>query len=117
MPRQRKSTLLTSLYVFLSFTQIEDFTQTFSRDFKIDEKFNDSYFAKAAAKKSISAEAEFFAEGVPKEKEAYPESKASDQKSVDSAIVAAIKKTELLEKYIKASFGLSKGQFPHQLRF
>lgn len=83
----------------------------------MDEKFSDAYFAKPATKKSVSAEKEFFSEGIPKEKEAYSESKASDQKSIDGAIVSAIKKTELLEKYLKASFGLSKGQFPHQLKF
>ena len=53
----------------------------------------------------------------PKAKEAFPESKASDQKSVDSAIIAAVKKTEYLSKYLRASWGLSKGQYPHQLTF
>ncbi|EMD40773.1 hypothetical protein CERSUDRAFT_111358 [Gelatoporia subvermispora B] len=85
-------------------------------DFKVDEKFNDAYFAKPATKGPRSAEAEFFSEGKPK-KEAFPESKSADQKAVDAAIVAAIKKTDALAKYLKASFGLSKGQFPHQLAF
>ena len=83
----------------------------------MDEKVNDSYFAKDAKKAKVSAEEEFFAEGKPKAKEAFPESKSADQKAVDAAIVAAIKKTDALGKYLKASFGLSKGQFPHQLVF
>ena len=83
----------------------------------MEEKINDSYFAKSSAKSSRSAEAEFFEGGKPVEKEAFPESKSSDQKEVDKAIIASIKKTENLEKYLKASWGLSKGQYPHQLVF
>ncbi len=84
---------------------------------QVDEKINDAYFAKSATKGPRSAEEEFFSEGKPKEKEAFPESKAADQKAVDAAVIAAVKKTEHLQKYIKATFGLSKGQFPHQLVF
>ena len=83
----------------------------------IDEKLNDSYFAKAAKTNSKDKESEFFSEGKPKPKEAYPEAKASDQKTIDQAVLAEIKKTENLSKYLKASFGLSKGQFPHLLTF
>lgn len=84
---------------------------------QVDDKFNDAYFAKAAKKASTSAEEEFFSEGKPKEKEAFPEAKSADQKEVDKAIIESIKKTENLAKYLKASWGLSKGQFPHQLNF
>jgi large subunit ribosomal protein L6e len=84
---------------------------------QIDEKIDDKYFAKASSKGKNSAEEEFFADGKPKEKEAYPEAKAADQKTVDSAIIAAVKKTEYLSKYLAASWGLSKGQYPHQLTF
>ena len=84
---------------------------------QVDAKINDSYFAKAKANKASSAEEEFFSEGQPKEKEAYPEAKYAEQKVVDKAVLAAIKNTENLGKYLKASFGLSKGQFPHQLAF
>ncbi|KAH6915361.1 60S ribosomal protein L6 [Coprinopsis sp. MPI-PUGE-AT-0042] len=84
---------------------------------KVDEKINDKYFVKDGSSKSKSAEEEFFDEGAPKAKEAYPSSKAADQKEVDSAILASIKGTEYLGKYLKASWGLSKGQFPHQLVF
>lgn len=85
--------------------------------FQVDEKIDDAYFAKPSKKGSRSAEEEFFSEGKPKEKEAFPESKAADQKAVDAAIVAAVTKTEYLRKYLKSSWGLSKGQFPHQLVF
>lgn len=88
-----------------------------TRKRQVDEKINDSYFVKSAAKGKTSAEEEFFADGKPKTKETFPESKAADQKTVDAAIIAAVKKTEYLSKYLKASWGLSKGQFPHQLTF
>jgi large subunit ribosomal protein L6e len=84
---------------------------------QIDEKINDAYFAKAATKGPKSAEEEFFSEGQPKEKEPFPQAKSTDQKAVDKAIIASLKKTENLTKYLKASWGLSKGQFPHQLVF
>ncbi|KAJ2920135.1 hypothetical protein MD484_g339, partial [Candolleomyces efflorescens] len=84
---------------------------------KVDEKVNDAYFAKSSTKGAKSAEEEFFEDGKPKAKEAFPASKAADQKEVDKAVIDAIKKTEYLAKYLKASWGLSKGQFPHQLVF
>jgi large subunit ribosomal protein L6e len=68
-------------------------------------------------KSTKSAEAEFFEGGKPKKKEPLPESKTVDQRELDKAIISAIKKTENLEKYLKASWGLSKGQFPHQMVF
>lgn len=85
--------------------------------FQVTEKINDAYFAKAVKKGSRSAEEEFFEDGKPKAKEALPESRTTDQKTVDQAVLAAVKKTENLVKYLKASWGLSKGQFPHQLVF
>jgi large subunit ribosomal protein L6e len=84
---------------------------------QIDEKISDAYFAKASTKGHRSAEAEFFDGGKPKPKEPYPEAKSSDQKELDKAIITSIKKTENLSKYLKASWGLSKGQFPHQMVF
>ena len=65
----------------------------------------------------MSAEQEFFEEGKPKSKTAHPEGKVSEQKEVDDAIVGAVKKEESLAKYLKSSWGLSKGQFPHTIRF
>ncbi|KAF8897625.1 ribosomal protein L6e-domain-containing protein [Infundibulicybe gibba] len=98
-------------YVIATSTRVE------LSEHKIDDKINDAYFAKAATKGSRSAEEEFFEAGKPKAKEPLPETKTSDQKEVDKALITAIKKTENLAKYLKASWGLSKGQFPHQLAF
>ncbi|KAG7096850.1 hypothetical protein E1B28_004258 [Marasmius oreades] len=85
--------------------------------FTAAEKINDSYFTKPASKASKSAEEEFFADGKPKPKEPLPESKVTDQKGVDKAVLAAVKKTENLAKCLKSSWGLSKGQHPHQMIF
>jgi large subunit ribosomal protein L6e len=84
---------------------------------KVNEKINDAYFAKSPTKGARSAEAEFFEEGKPKPKEPLPEAKSSEQKELDKAIIASVKKTENLAKYLKASWGLSKGQYPHLLKF
>ncbi|TFY83954.1 hypothetical protein EWM64_g68 [Hericium alpestre] len=86
-------------------------------DVKVDEKINDAYFSKSAKKGSSSAEEEFFSEGKPKEKAAFPEAKSADQKEVDKAILATIKKQDNLSKYLKSTWGLSKGEYPHLLAF
>lgn len=93
------------------------FIDTNKQSLQLDAKITDAYFAKAKSSARQSAEEEFFSEGKPKAKEAFPESKAADQKIVDKAVIDAVKKTENLGKYLKASFGLSKGQFPHALVF
>jgi len=98
-------------YVIATSTKVE------LGDYKCDGKINDSYFSKSEKKRTRSAEDEFFADGKPKEKEAFPESKAADQREVDKVVLTAVKKTEYLAKYLKASWGLSKGEYPHQLVF
>ncbi|KAF8238768.1 hypothetical protein L208DRAFT_208363 [Tricholoma matsutake] len=80
-------------------------------------EFNDAYFSKAAPKGSRSAEEEFFEGGKPKAKEALPATRTADQKDIDKAVLEAVKKTDNLAKYLKASWGLSKGQYPHQMIF
>jgi len=84
---------------------------------QIDDKVDDKYFGKTRRTTRTSAEEEFFEDGKPKAKEGLSESKTSDQKTIDKEIVAKVKKTADLAKYLKASFGLTKGQFPHQLVF
>ncbi|CAO3632662.1 unnamed protein product [Mucor fragilis] len=77
---------------------------------KVDEKINDAYFKKAA--KSDKA----FLQGEEK-KAAFPESKAADQKVVDKALLEVVAKTPFLRQYLASSFGLNKGQFPHNMKF
>ncbi|KAF8528941.1 ribosomal protein L6e-domain-containing protein [Hysterangium stoloniferum] len=80
-------------------------------------ELDDAYFVKSSKPRSRDAESEFFENGKPKAKEAYPEAKSVEQKKVDKVIIEAVKKTENLGKYLKASWGLKNGQHPHQLVF
>jgi large subunit ribosomal protein L6e len=85
--------------------------------FYIDEKIDDSYFSKSRSQSRSTAEAEIFSNGKPKGKEAFLEAKSSHQKSLYKEIIEKIKKTTDLSEYLKDYFGLSKGQFAHQLMF
>lgn len=78
---------------------------------QIPDDVNDSYFSHEKKKKRGNPEEEFFEEGKPKAKDAHPENKASTQKSLDDAIVTAVKKVEHMHSYLKSSFGLSKVRF------
>ena len=62
-------------------------------------------------------EEEFFEGGKPKVREALPETRIADQKQIDKVILEAVKKADNLMKYLKASWGLSKGQYSHQIGF
>ncbi|KAI8637126.1 ribosomal protein L6e-domain-containing protein [Parasitella parasitica] len=77
---------------------------------KVDEKINDAYF-----KKSAKADKAFL-QGEEK-KAAFPESKVADQKAVDKSLLEVVSKTPFLRQYLASSFGLNKGQFPHNMKF
>jgi large subunit ribosomal protein L6e len=87
----------------------------------IDEKINDAYFSKDSKRRSQGSEKEFFGDdkkaAESAEKKSFPADKAADQKSVDKALLAEIEKTEHLAKYLGNTFALSKGQFPHLMKF
>jgi large subunit ribosomal protein L6e len=44
-------------------------------------------------------------------------SRAADQKAVDQAILAAIKKEEVLRAYLQSTWSLRKGDKPHEMVF
>ena len=44
-------------------------------------------------------------------------SRAADQKAVDKALLASIKKVEFLASYLASSFSLRKGDKPHEMKF
>merc|ERR1712183_516573 len=74
---------------------------------KIPDNVNDKYFARIKAEK-----------GAKKEEYKPSEQRKKDQGEVDTQVLAAIKKHKegaALKQYLKASFALSKGQFPHQM--
>lgn len=85
----------------------------------VPAKLDDAYFAKPKADKKVKSEAEFFekTEAGAKPKKTVAAERVADQKEIDKALVAAIKKTALLKEYLQAPFTLTKGQFPHALKF
>jgi large subunit ribosomal protein L6e len=79
----------------------------------VPEHVNDAYFKRAAAAKKTE-------EGIFESKaEAYTasETRKADQKAVDAGIIAALSADNFLKGYLKSEFGLSRGQYPHQMKF
>merc|ERR1711937_771080 len=75
----------------------------------VPENVNDKYFARVKAEKAAK-------------KEAYKpsEQRKKDQVTVDTQVLEAIKKHgdgKVLKQYLRASFALSKGQYPHNMAF
>lgn len=79
------------------------------------DKFDTKYFAREKASKAKKSEGEFF--GDKKEKKSVDASRVEDQKTVDKAVLQAIKATPDLRSYLAASFSLSKGDRPHLMKF
>merc|ERR1711988_497092 len=73
-------------------------------------KIDDAFFAREKKAKKE----EFFGGEAPKV-ETSPERVAA-QKAVDDALVPAIKKVPMMDKYLKALFSLSKGDVPHKMK-
>merc|ERR1712211_141293 len=74
----------------------------------VPENINDKYFARVKAEKA--------------KKEGYKpsEQRKADQAAVDAQVLAAIKghaDGAVLRQYLKATFSLSKGEFPHKMCF
>merc|ERR1711953_596866 len=83
----------------------------------VPENINDKYFARVKAEKS-KKEGDIF----EAKKEAYKpsEQRKADQAAVDARVLAAIKghaDGAVLRQYLKATFSLSKGEFPHKMCF
>lgn len=77
---------------------------------------DESYFARDKAKDQKTEEA-FFKQGEKPQKKELGKGRADDQKSIDKAILANIKKEPMLASYLAATFSLRKGDRPHQMVF
>jgi large subunit ribosomal protein L6e len=55
-------------------------------------------------------------DAIPQKKQPTSD-RASDQKSIDKPILAAIKNEEFLASYLSSSFSLRHGQRPHEMKF
>merc|ERR1711973_605584 len=76
---------------------------------KVPDTINDQYFARVKAEKKSS-----------KEEYKPSEQRKKDQAEVDKQVMEAIKKNSegtALKSYLKSSFSLSKGEFPHTMVF
>ncbi|KND04360.1 uncharacterized protein SPPG_00089 [Spizellomyces punctatus DAOM BR117] len=78
------------------------------------EKFTDAYFKRDKVEKKKATEEALFEAGQKKPVDA---SRVQDQREVDKAILATLKKDRILRGYLNASFALSRGQFPHLMKF
>merc|ERR1711913_216539 len=75
---------------------------------KIPDNIIDKYFARVKADDN------------KKEEYAVSEQRKADQVTVDNQVLEAVKKNpegKILLPYLKASFSLSKGEFPHKMAF
>merc|ERR1712106_547688 len=74
-------------------------------------KIDDAFFARTKKPKSKKDGEEFFGDADEK-----PELVAA-QKAIDGALVPVIKKTPLMDGYLKTLFSLSKADVPHKMKF
>jgi len=82
----------------------------------IPENVNDDYFRRAPKKSNKGGDI------FESKKEEYKpsEKRKADQQTVDSQVLEAIKKhpeSKLLKSYLRHTFGLDKGQYPHEMKF
>jgi large subunit ribosomal protein L6e len=93
---------------------------------KVPKKFNDDYFRRPRKVKKAPTEKEFFADAdkaaaakdkKKKEKKELPEQYKTDVKEFDKAVLALVRQVPTLVAYLGAKFSLTKGQYPHDMKF
>jgi len=77
----------------------------------------EKYFARDKASDKKGSKEAFFQQGEKPAKKEVASERAEDQKKVDKALLAAIKKEPLLQGYLSTNFSLRKGDRPHEMIF
>ncbi|KAK0754155.1 ribosomal protein L6e-domain-containing protein [Schizothecium vesticola] len=83
---------------------------------KINEIAAPKYFTADKAKEKAGEEA-FFKQGEKAQKKEVTSSRVADQKAIDKALLANIKKVDHLASYLASSFSLRKGDKPHEMQW
>ncbi|KAH7375972.1 60S ribosomal protein L6-2 [Plectosphaerella cucumerina] len=83
---------------------------------KIEEVSAPKYFTAEKSKQKAGEDA-FFKQGEAPQKKELSSSRAADQKAIDKALIANIKKVDLLASYLSTSFSLRKGDKPHEMKW
>ncbi|KAK0628440.1 ribosomal protein L6e-domain-containing protein [Bombardia bombarda] len=83
---------------------------------KLGEVSKPKYFTADKTKEKASEEA-FFKQGEAPQKKEISSSRVADQKAIDKALLANIKKVEMLASYLSSSFSLRKGDKPHEMKW
>jgi len=81
---------------------------------KVTQVSQPKYFTAEKAKEKAGEEA-FFKQGEKPQKKKINSSRAADQKTIDKAVLANIKKVDMLASYLASSFSLRKGDKPHEM--
>lgn len=85
---------------------------------KVDvSKVDDAFFAKSESPKQKSKDGEEFFAKEKSTKTPLSDARKAANKAVNSALAAVLKATPQLAHYLNAKFTLTRGQFPHQLKF
>ena len=82
----------------------------------VDKVGGEGYFSRDKKADKKGSEEAFFNEG-KSEKKGVSSDRAEDQKKVDKALLAGIKKTPMLQSYLASNFSLRKGDRPHEMVF
>lgn len=79
-------------------------------------KIDDAYFKRSP--KTVSKDTDFLdTSDAANSGKVLTDEKKADQKAVDAALLPVVEKEEMMKEYLQSKFTLSKGQYPHLMKF